>query len=62
MMLVEPAKVFKGILKLSEKILKLKLFFDTHKSNLKLLKFVPASGAASRMFKFLNVFLMSLIY
>jgi hypothetical protein len=51
MMLVEPAKVFKGILKLSEKILKLKLIFDTHKSNLKLLKFVP-SGAASRMFKF----------
>jgi hypothetical protein len=27
MMLVEPAKVFKGILKLSEKILKLKLIF-----------------------------------
>jgi nicotinamide riboside kinase len=58
MMLVEPAKVFKGILKLSEKDFKIKAdFFDTHKSNLKLLKFVPASGAASRMFKFLNVFL-----
>jgi hypothetical protein len=28
-MLVEPAKVFKGILKLSEKILKLKLIFLT---------------------------------
>jgi hypothetical protein len=41
-MLVEPAKVFKGILKLSEKVLKLN-DFDTHKSNLKLLKFVPAS-------------------
>jgi hypothetical protein len=27
-------------------------FFDAHKTNLKLLKFVPASGAASRMFKF----------
>jgi hypothetical protein len=27
-------------------------FFDTNKTNLKLLKFVPASGAASRMFKF----------
>lgn len=32
-------------------------FFDAHKANLKLLKFVPASGAASRMFKFLNTFL-----
>lgn len=31
--------------------------FDNHKNNLKLLKFVPASGAASRMFKFLNEFL-----
>jgi nicotinamide riboside kinase len=58
MMLVEPAKVFNGILKLSEKDFKIKAaFFDTHKLNLKLLKFVPASGAASRMFKFLNVFL-----
>jgi hypothetical protein len=41
-MLVEPAKVF-GILKLSEKDFKIKADFDTHKSNLKLLKFVPAS-------------------
>jgi nicotinamide riboside kinase len=58
MMLVEPATVFNGILKLSEKDFKIKAnFFDSHKSNLKLLKFVPASGAASRMFKFLNVFL-----
>jgi nicotinamide riboside kinase len=58
MMLVEPAKVFNGILKLSEKDFKIKAdFFDTHKLNLKLLKFVPASGVASRMFKFLNVFL-----
>jgi nicotinamide riboside kinase len=58
MMLVEPATVFNGILKLSEKDFKIKAdFFDIHKLNLKLLKFVPASGAASRMFKFLNVFL-----
>lgn len=32
-------------------------FFDEKKTNLKLKKFVPASGAASRMFKFLNEFL-----
>jgi hypothetical protein len=32
-------------------------FFDQEKSKFKLLKFVPASGAASRMFKFLSVFL-----
>lgn len=32
-------------------------FFDKKKTNLKLKKFVPASGAASRMFKFLNEFL-----
>jgi hypothetical protein len=61
MMLVEPAKVFKDS-KTFWKDFKIKAdFFDTHKSNLKLLKFVPASGAASRMFKFL-CFLMSLIY
>ena len=32
-------------------------FFDLRKSKLKLKKFVPASGAASRMFKFLSEFL-----
>jgi nicotinamide riboside kinase len=58
MMLSEPATVFNGILALSEKDFKMKAdLFDSYKSSLKLLKFVPASGAASRMFKFLNVFL-----
>ena len=33
-------------------------FFDEKKNNLKLEKFVPASGAASRMFKFLSEFLI----
>ena len=33
-------------------------FFDLKKEDLKLKKFVPASGAASRMFKFLNEFLL----
>lgn len=32
-------------------------YFDEKKKNLKLKKFVPASGAATRMFKFLNEFI-----
>ena len=56
--LIAPATVGSGILKFSEAEFKQKAdFFDAHKNNLKLLKFVPASGAASRMFKFLNSFL-----
>ncbi|MCZ8090078.1 DUF4301 family protein [Flavobacterium sp.] len=58
MYLVRPAKIDDGILKLSENEFKSKsAFFDQKKSTLKLKKFVPASGAASRMFKFLNEFL-----
>ena len=56
--LVEPATVSNGILKLSENDFQQKAdFFDANKSNFKLVKFVPASGAASRMFKFLSEFL-----
>jgi nicotinamide riboside kinase len=56
--LFEPAMVSKGILKLSENDFQSKSdFFDANKSNFKLEKFVPASGAASRMFKFLAEFL-----
>lgn len=56
--LTEPATVLNGIIKLTEDDFKLKAaFFDANKSNLKIEKFVPASGAASRMFKFLNAFL-----
>jgi hypothetical protein len=56
--LVEPATASKGILKLSANEFQQKAeFFDANKSNLKLNKFVPASGAASRMFKFLSEFL-----
>ncbi|MES2241206.1 MAG: DUF4301 family protein [Bacteroidota bacterium] len=58
MELVEPASVGNGIVKLTdEDFVEKARFFDEHKSNLKLLKFVPASGAASRMFKFLTAFL-----
>ena len=47
-----------GIVKLSDKDFKqLEAIFDAKKNNLKLKKFVPASGAASRMFKFLSEFL-----
>lgn len=56
--LVKPATVSNGILKLSENDFQQKAdFFDANKSSLKLKKFVPASGAASRMFKFLSEFL-----
>jgi nicotinamide riboside kinase len=56
--LTEPAKVSNGILKLTDDDFQQKAtYFDSVKSTLKLKKFVPASGAASRMFKFLNTFL-----
>jgi nicotinamide riboside kinase len=56
--LVRPATLLDGILKLSESDFQEKaVFFDENKSNFKLEKFVPASGAATRMFKFLITFM-----
>ncbi len=56
--LISPATVSNGILSLSEADFEVKATsFDASKSKLKLKKFVPASGAASRMFKFLSAFL-----
>ncbi|NDP27437.1 MAG: DUF4301 family protein [Flavobacterium sp.] len=56
--LIAPATVSHGILKFSDLEFQNKAdFFDANKSTLKLEKFVPASGAASRMFKFLSEFL-----
>ncbi|MEO5778057.1 MAG: DUF4301 family protein [Flavobacterium sp.] len=56
--LEKPATINDGILKLSnEDFQKSADFFDSKKNELKLKKFVPASGAASRMFKFLNEFI-----
>ena len=53
--LLSPATIDNGILSLSEKDFEEKaIFFDKQKENLKIKKFVPASGAASRMFKFLT--------
>ncbi|CAA9202189.1 DUF4301 family protein [Flavobacterium collinsii] len=56
--LISPATTANGILSLSEAEFEEKaVFFDVQKSKIKLKKFVPASGAASRMFKFLSAFL-----
>jgi nicotinamide riboside kinase len=53
-----PAVINDGILKFTkEEFQKYSDYFDAEKDKLKLKKFVPASGAASRMFKFLNEFL-----
>lgn len=38
---------------------KLLAFYDEHKTKLEIIKFVPASGAASRMFSFLHEFLQT---
>ncbi len=56
--LISPATITNGVLSLSEAEFEEKAaFFDVQKSKIKLKKFVPASGAASRMFKFLSAFL-----
>ena len=53
-----PATINDGILKLSDtEFQEYSNYFDAEKGKLKLKKFVHASGAASRMFKFLNEFL-----
>ena len=53
-----PANIGDGILKFSElEFHEFSSGFDKGKTALKLEKFVPASGAATRMFKFLNEFL-----
>ncbi|WP_396151523.1 DUF4301 family protein [Flavobacterium sp.] len=56
--LERPAKLNDGIESLSmEEATYYANFFDEKRNHLKLKKFVPASGAASRMFKFLSEFL-----
>jgi nicotinamide riboside kinase len=58
--LISPATVDNGILSLSTADFEEKAsFFDLHKENFKICKFIPASGAATRMFKFLIAFLNS---
>lgn len=61
--LEKPATITDGIVKLSnEEFQNYADIFDSKKDTLKLKKFVPASGAASRMFKFLNEFLNDFDY
>lgn len=56
--LINPATLNHGILKFSEEELEGKVaYFEKNKATLKMKKFVPASGAATRMFKFLTAFL-----
>lgn len=56
--LEKPATIKNGILPISsDEAIYYANFFDQKKETLKLQKFVPASGAASRMFKFLTEFL-----
>ncbi|MBC7439644.1 MAG: DUF4301 family protein [Flavobacterium sp.] len=57
--LEKPATIHDGLHHFSlEEFQQKALLFDEKKATLKLKKFVPASGAASRMFKFLNEFLL----
>lgn len=56
--LLKIASINDGIFQYTEKeISEYCNFFDTHKDNYSIEKFVPASGAATRMFKSLNEFL-----
>lgn len=56
--LVRPATIDDGVLHLSEEGFHNKAaFFDENKERFRIKKFVPASGAATRMYKFLIAFL-----
>jgi hypothetical protein len=56
--LVKSATIGDGIWRFSEEEINTFVsYFDTYKSKYTIEKFVPASGAATRMFKFLNEFL-----
>ncbi len=58
--LIAPATPENGIVELAnEQVNHWASYFDEHKNNFELLKFVPASGAASRMFKHLYAFMES---
>lgn len=56
--IVEAATIENGIMALGEALIEDSIsYFEEKKNDLSLLKFVPASGAATRMFKFLFQFL-----
>ena len=57
--LIKSATIGDGIWRFSEEeIASFVSYFDKHKNKYTIEKFVPASGAATRMFKFLNEFLI----
>lgn len=59
----KPASLKNGIIELPEETaLNYASHFDAKKDNFTLTKFVPASGAATRMFKFLNEFVSEFNY
>lgn len=51
----EPATLGKGIQNIEKQLDDFALFYETKKNVIKILKFVPASGAATRMFKDLTL-------
>ncbi|MBU3822138.1 DUF4301 family protein [Flavobacteriaceae bacterium XHP0103] len=55
--LVDTATVGNGVLKIQNKFQEYIDFYEAKRNSLSVVKFVPASGAASRMFKFLFQFL-----
>lgn len=56
--IITAATIDNGIIQLSKnEQLALAKYFDEHKKNKDIIKFVPASGAATRMFRFLHQFL-----
>jgi hypothetical protein len=55
--LIEPAGIGNGILRVESKFEDYINIFESKRHSLSIVKFVPASGAASRMFKFLFQFL-----
>jgi len=59
--IIKPATVGNGILRLNEEHIKTFVdLYETEKSNFKIIKFTPASGAATRMFKDLFDFINKL--
>jgi hypothetical protein len=56
--IIKPATISDGILKLTkEEVQNYHKIFEDKMNSFKISKFVPASGAASRMFQFLSIFL-----
>ena len=56
--IIEAAKINNGIERIEvEEQKKLITYYEVHKDRMQIIKFVPASGAATRMFKFIHQFI-----